>query len=499
MTILAKKVIYGFALVFLLFLCVTTMIYRSDGYEVSVNSWVVVIRIGIAIGGLFLLHFIACLIERCPAAVQYAMLLALFTGVMYFCWWWIINSASLPQSDAISIYDIARRARDHDLLPIAPRDSYMSLWPFQAGLVMFVEGILRLFPEADEMTVQLMYLPFVALSLVSAYMLVRQLFLRRRTRICWCILMALCLPYYFYVNNMYGEIPSIALMLFSLWMVSRFLNTPSWWSCLLAGLGMAGATAIRKNSVIILIACILIIAILSFKRKIIIIGVLIFASVMGSILPGKIYEYRAHNEMGKGVPAISYIAMGLQWTEGRSPGAWNGYHSDLFMDCDYDREKTVELSRISIGESLEYMRENPGYAARFFCGKLTEQWCREDFSCLYSTLTRDSGRSAAAWNIYQGSAKDRFMDIMSIHQGIIYFGALLFCILHGIVRRREEMGNSLWQLVLLVSFIGGFLFSILWEGGARYVMPYFVMLIPYAAEAISEMQEITASALTAKQ
>lgn len=237
-------------------------------------------------------------------------------------------------------------------------------------------------------------------------------------------MMALCLPYYFYVNNMYGEIPSIALMLFSLWMVSRFLNTPSWWSCLLAGLGMAGATAIRKNSVIILIACILIIAILSFKRKIIIIGVLIFASVMGSILPGKIYEYRAHNEMGKGVPPISYIAMGLQWTEGRSPGAWN---------------------------------------------------------------------------IYQGSAKDRFMDIMSIHQGIIYFGALLFCILHGIVRRREEMGNSLWQLVLLVSFIGGFLFSILWEGGARYVMPYFVMLIPYAAEAISEMQEITASALTAKQ
>lgn len=85
MTILAKKVIYGFALVFLLFLCVTTVIYRSDGYEVSVNSWVVVIRIGIAIGGLFLLHFIACLIEKCPAAVSaqtYQDLLVHFDGTL---------------------------------------------------------------------------------------------------------------------------------------------------------------------------------------------------------------------------------------------------------------------------------------------------------------------------------------------------------------------------------------------------------------------------------
>ncbi|MDE7224874.1 MAG: glycosyltransferase family 39 protein [Acetatifactor sp.] len=497
LTILAKKVIYGFALLFLVFLCVTTVVFRSDGYEVSVNSWDVTIRIAIAIGISFLLYFVSCLIERCPIAVQYGMLLALFAGVMYFCWWWIINSASLPQSDAISIYDIARRARDHDLLPIAPRASYMSLWPFQAGLVMFVEIILRLVPDAEEMTLQLMYLPFMALSLVSAYMLVRRLFPHRRTRIYWCILMAFCLPYYFYVNNMYGEIPSMALMFFSLWMISCFLNTPSWWSCLLAGLGMAGAVAIRKNSVIILIACILILAILSFRRKIIIIGVLILASMMGSILPGKIYEHRAHNEMGKGVPAVSYIAMGLQWTEGRSPGAWNGYHSDLFINCDYDREKAIELSRASIRESLEYMRENPGYAMRFFCYKLTEQWCREDFSCLYSTLSRDTGRSAAAWDIYQGSAKDKFMDIMSIHQGIVYFGALLFCILNGIVRR-EGLKKSLWKLVLLVSFIGGFLFSILWEGGSRYVMPFFVMLIPYAAEAISKLHETAASALTAK-
>ena len=66
--------------------------------------------------------------------------------------------------------------------------------------------------------------------------------------------------------------------------------------------------------------------------------VLIAATIAGIMLPRKFYECRAKNTMGEGVPAIAYIAMGMQWEEGRSPGGWNGYHSDLFMECSYDTD-----------------------------------------------------------------------------------------------------------------------------------------------------------------
>lgn len=260
----------------------------------------------------------------------------------------------------------------------------------------------------------------------------------------------------------------------------------------MAGAGMAGAVAVRKNVVIVLIACFLALLVLMLqekkKRTLVLGGIILLAVTAGNILPKSFYEYRAQNKMGNGVPAVSYIAMGLQWSEGRSPGGWNGYHSDLFVSLDYDRNAAIEVSKISIRESLEYMGKHPGYTVKFFSYKLTEQWCREDFGCLYATRDSHEERSNEAWNIYGGPVKDKLLDIMSIHQGIIYFGALLFCIQNGIFRRKKEY--PVWRLVLLIAFIGGFLFSAIWEAGTRYVMPYYVMLIPYAADGWVELGAI---------
>lgn len=43
------------------------------------------------------------------------------------------------------------------------------------------------------------------------------------------------------------------------------------------------------------------------------------------------------------------------------------------------------------------------------------------------------------------------------------------------------------QLILLIVFLGGFFFHILWEGDSRYVLPYFVMLIPYSVWGMSSI------------
>lgn len=481
----AKKVIYGFAIVFLLFLSINSFIYSSDGYELTVNTaGRIIMEILCAVWVFGICWLLSYCLERCPKICSLAGGIFLFLAVIFFSAWWIRNSANLPQSDARSVYDIAYRAMNHDLLPIAPVGSYMSLWPFQSGLVMFMEMILRLVPNADEMTIQWAYMPFLALSLISGYMVVRRMSVSKRTRIFWCILMGLCLPYYFYINNMYGEIPSIAGILFCLWMLMEYFRKPAWIKLALAFCGVGGAQAVRKNTTIFVIACIIIVAVVFLaeqqKKNLVVIGVIIAAAVAGSILPARFYEYRAKNTMGKGVPAIAYVAMGLQWSEGRDPGGWNGYHSDLFMECGFDAELTAEISSEAVKDSLSNMVKNPAYMAEFFYTKLVAQWEREDYMCLYETLDFYGDRTEAAWDIYEGKAKDKLLYFMALHQSIVYIGACCFCVID-IVKRKKDARH----LFLMLTFIGGFLFSVIWEAQSRYVMPYFVMLIPYAADGLA--------------
>lgn len=479
----------------LLFLTIMALFYSSDGYVISPNGIHTLFAVLINIIVLAVLGLLVFALDKMPARFKMFCLFSVFILVMLFCGWWIKNSANLPQSDEKSIYDIAVRARDHDLLPFAPTGSYMSLWPFQAGLVLFEETILRFIADADEMTIQWVYMPFMAFSLFCAYMTVRRMFSSDKTRILWVILMGLCFPYYFYINNMYGEVPGITLLFFALWMLMEYIRKERILYLLLSGVGIAGSIMFRKNSLIFLIACCLILLVLFLtdkKRKYLLAtGLLILFSVAASWFPRVFYETRAHNTMGPGIPAISYIAMGLQWSEGREAGNWNGYHSDLYINSNYDEEYTAKVSKESIKESLAYMGTHPGYTISFYFSKLLSQWGREDYMCLYSTLDFYGDRSPAAWNIYQGNAKTIFMRIISIHQNIIYFGALCFCITAALARKKRLLQNpaqkesgEFMHLTLLVTFIGGFLFSMLWEAGARYVLPYFVMLIIYAAEGL---------------
>lgn len=236
--IFAKKVVYGMALLFLSFLTITSFLYSSDGYELGVNNMG---RIGKDILGCILLFvlcwMVAYFMEKRPKALYKTGIILLFGAVMFFSAWWIRNSVNLPQSDARSVYDIAYRAKNHDLLPIAPTGSYMSLWPFQSGLVLFMEIILRWIPSADEMTIQWCYLPLMALSLISGYMIVKRIFISVRTRVVWCLLMFLCIPYYLHINNMYGDIPGISLSMFALWMLLEYSKKPSAFKLLLAAGG----------------------------------------------------------------------------------------------------------------------------------------------------------------------------------------------------------------------------------------------------------------------
>lgn len=264
-----------------------------------------------------------------------------------------------------------------------------------------------------------------------------------------------------------------------------------------------GGIALRKNYLIFAVACILILAVLAFaeRKKKFFIGVvlIVLSATLAHILPIKFYEYRAHNTMGAGVPALSYIAMGLQGS-----GGWNGYHSDLYMRCNYQADMAKEISKQSIGESLAYMRENPMYAVDFFYQKQVGQWCNETYGFVYETVYLFDDRSEAAWEIYCGKWTDPLLKIMNVYQSAVYLGTLLFLIgrLWHWIKNKESRKNimntcgHLWEMVWIVTVIGGFLFSMMWEAASRYTLPYLVILTPYAAEGMYQILQKTMEILS---
>lgn len=78
-----------------------------------------------------------------------------------------------------------------------------------------------------------------------------------------------------------------------------------------------------------------------------------------------------------------------------------------------------------------------------------------------------------------GNLHEMVWKYANYYQSIVYLaGAFIVIASFGAWYQKKELPAALWMP--LISVIGGFLFSILWEAQCRYVFPYYVFLILYA-------------------
>ena len=66
---------------------------------------------------------------------------------------------------------------------------------------------------------------------------------------------------------------------------------------------------------------------------------------------------------------------------------------------------------------------------------------------------------------------------MNLHQFILYAGVLAAVVSTIAAKRRKEK-IELSELLALVTLIGGFLFSVIWEGNSRHILAYPFLLLP---------------------
>lgn len=195
-------------------------------------------------------------------------------------------------------------------------------------------------------------------------------------------------------------------------------------------------------------------------------GVKAPALLLGSVTGG-IYD--------NGIPSVSWIAMGLK--EGVAPGWFNGDPIVDYEKTGYSAELLAQSAKSSIRASLKSFSDNPEYAVSFFGRKIASMWNNPTFEGFQIVINVSTEASLEYWMkdiLYNGGIANTILTLaLNIFQSVYWFGILLFLIFCG---RDKKISKA----VMLIMFVGAFIFHIFWEAKSQYAVLFFVPMLPYA-------------------
>ncbi len=417
---------------------------------------------------------------------------------------WIVISKALPTSDSLSVYELAVEFSRGNYAAIVPKGSYLACYPHQFGLIGFYQLVFEIIPLHDFRVLQCLNVPLITLFILSSYQITRLLCSDKRAASLSLILISSCVSLFMYSTNVYGDIPAVAFISFGVWMLLWYFRTSKKIPLLLSVLALLLSVLVRENSLIFAVAYMISLACFYYhkNRYLAIVLPLIIMILCLTVSPGikKMYESIANSTVGAGIPSTAHIAMGLQ--EGPiAPGWYNGYNFNTFIENDYDSALTDSMSKESIKASFQEFGDNPAYAVSFFGQKVITQWTEPTYHCLLASNTPYGKIPTFIENFFSGTEELVFVFLCNISQSVLYLGAAAFILLILFDQNKKPANSkacdstteqlestkatqtdfSVEHLIGLIALIGGMLFHIIWEGKARYVMPYCFFLIPYSA------------------
>lgn len=429
--------------------------------------------------------------DKLPSSFGVLSIFIFFVGAV-----WILVTQLYPGSDPSKVYRIAIQWREGDFSSYA-EGGYMFRYPFQSGITLFYYFLSFLFGVDNYVALQ--FVNLAALTVI--YLLLAKLAMifwggeKKLPAIVHAALI-LWLPFSFYVTYLYGILPGMALSLCAVYCAVMYLKTRKYRYILPAAITMGVATVLKMNCLIYLIAivCFLlydVVNILLSKKKenfrqcivSLVFILLLILGVVGCNQASNRYVERLSGYEGmNGESMISWVVMGLSDAP-FGPGTYDGYIANVFVENNYETEKINEASKAEIRKILERMSQDlVGDAIPFFGRKNAFQWNDPSFLCLENTKGRTSAVNMPEFvsDLIDGRGSATFYIVMNYVQTLIWFGVLFYLFFNW-------RSSDIHELFGAVIFLGGFLFHFVWESGASYTLPYFVIIIPYAVKGFADL------------
>ena len=261
---------------------------------------------------------------------------------------------SAPTSDSASVYFMALQLSEKDLSFIGDPNSYLSFYPQQIGLTVFLAGILKViklipFEFSPHHLIKLFYVALNCVTITFGYLSVKEIWRSKRVSAAFLYLSIFNLPFIMYSSFIYGEIPSLTAMsvaVYFLCLLERKKGVPVL-NIILSVVFTAVSVFVRKNSLIFMIAAVIVLILLFMgkrKKEYVITAVAAFlASIVILPLTLNYYELEVKEDVDSGVTMYSYLAMGMQDTSSRGPGWYNGFNFDTYKNTGMDKKETNRI------------------------------------------------------------------------------------------------------------------------------------------------------------
>lgn len=487
------------------------------------------------------------------------------------CIYWVFAANAQPDMDQKHICTCASMLNQGNNLPLQ-QGEYAAMYHMQLGLITYVRVLFALFGDGNYRAFQIINALLVPVIFYLIVKIVNCLSLGRRNsikaRYLALVLCLGCVPLYFYVPFVYGEIPSIAMLLWCGCLILKELNREDFlqrdvaavdctlgkkqnsrWefihqnraviiSCYI-GIFLSSflAMLVRENSIIMLLGFLIVLmikgigeVILSYHNRnkgitdgkemtskdeealrgrkrnglqpLMICGIIVLAIFLESFSMKLLYQSRTPAD-SKGMPTVLHMAMGMQGERGE----YNDYNRRTFEESDFDVMESKLRGKQALKGTFAEWKNSPKEMWLFFKNKITYQWSTPMYQSLAMTYVSGGDRKWIGMVVY-GGALDKFFNwYMNAYQLVIYLLVLVYVVRSIFILRngntigkkrdskmtenvdgaepekwdRNNLGLGIMPLLYLVGIYGGFLFSIIWEAKPRYVFPYFIFLLIYAA------------------
>lgn len=428
---------------------------------------------------------------------DWLVLIALFVVLAAFVGW-ILITRFWYIGDMEKVYQYAGMILEGDFSGWYP-GGYPYEWTQQNALILFVAVLLKLFGgNGSFLAFYFINLFFYGVALGAIAVILRQLAESKNEYMAQSLMVILYFPFGFLITMLYGDMISFAWGCVSMAFLICYLNKrkPVWLigSCVCIIL----AVNFRQNElifflgilVILLMDCLTAIHVKSGKGadkgengggirtvggRFSMLALYILLAVAGFSIPDRLIEGLGNVQVGGGNSRWAHVAMGMQESD-KAPGWYNNFVDTVFMENGYDTDATTEAAKAAIAERLEVFRAQPAYAWQFFHKKLASEWNNPTFECFHIQNSRQTSLELSPFVKSMindgGKINILFIELLDIGQSIVLFGVLMYLVC--------VKTTDLKKLLFMILFIGGFIFFTFWEAKCRYVLPFYLLLIPYA-------------------
>lgn len=307
------------------------------------------------------------------------------------------------------------------------------------------------------------------------------------------ILLGIFSLYWMFFNpHFYGNIIGLTFALGSVLFALFYLDNNKPANLLLSGVLISISTILKSNYNIFLCGILLILVLNTIQKwnfkNLFAILIFLIGYIGISLGYNSILNY-INLDLPKGVPMISFAYMGMAEPTNLSPGWYNSSTIDIYREAGYNNEIAKEKTINKINNRLHEFLINPIHGLKFYVEKISSTWLNPTFQTIFYSLPGTRYRWYPEYAHYLGYHETILSmvggNLKQIEEFIFEIYQIIIFIFAGFGLLKISKNITLKQFFLPLIFAGGFIFHIIWETKAIYVIQYYFLLLPFAAYGIN--------------